>query len=84
MSVFPEEDMSCPSQTKTTKEEYPYDTDTLVQCSKCGRKQWLRFASGLKNGWSKCCGGLTMPIIKTKANIRKAVQEGKEETRKNK
>jgi hypothetical protein len=37
--------------------------DTVVCCSKCGRKEALTFENGLKNGWSKCCGGLTMPII---------------------
>jgi len=29
------------------------DYDTIVQCKKCGKKQYLRFANGLKNGWSK-------------------------------
>ena len=37
--------------------------DTVVRCPKCGRTQYLRFSNGLRNGWSKCCGGLTMPII---------------------
>lgn len=51
---------------------YPPDTDTLVRCPKCGRKQYLLFKNGLKNGWSKCCG-YTMPIVKTKANIEQVV-----------
>ena len=42
--------------------------DTVVQCKKCGRKQFLDFANGLKNGWSKCCG-YTMPILYCEANI---------------
>lgn len=46
---------------------------TVVQCKKCGRKQYLQFANGLKNGWSKCCG-YTMPIIKTTANIEEATK----------
>lgn len=48
--------------------------DTVVQCKKCGRKQFLDFVNGLKNGWSKCCGE-TMPILKTTANTDKAVKE---------
>jgi len=50
------------------------DYDTIVQCKKCGRKQYLRFANGLKNGWSKCCG-YTMSIIQCNANIEEAVKE---------
>lgn len=48
--------------------------DTIVQCKKCGRKQYLDFKYGLLNGWSECCDGLTMPILKTKANIDGAVK----------
>jgi len=48
--------------------------DTIVQCPKCKRTQYLEFANGLKNGWSKCCGGLTMPIIHQEADIDKAVK----------
>ncbi len=47
--------------------------DTTVQCHKCGKKQHLKFANGLKNGWSICCG-YTMTIIKTTANIEEAVK----------
>jgi len=47
--------------------------DTTVQCKKCGKKQHLNFANGLKNGWSKCCG-YTMPIIRCTANIEEAVK----------
>lgn len=48
--------------------------DTVVRCSKCGRTQYLRFANGLKNGWSEC-HGLTMPIVFHQADIEKAVLE---------
>lgn len=44
--------------------------DTVVQCKKCGRKQFLDFANGLKNGWSKCCGE-TMSILKTVADVER-------------
>lgn len=49
--------------------------DTIVRCPKCGRAQSLMFKNGLKNGWSKCCDGLTMPIIFTKADVYKATSE---------
>lgn len=49
------------------------DCDTVVQCKKCGRKQYLSFVNGLKNGWDKCCG-YTMSIIECKADIGKVVQ----------
>lgn len=54
--------------------------DCIVQCPKCGRTQYLEFKNGLKNGWSKCCGEFTMPIIWQDANIEKAVSNivGKE------
>ena len=48
--------------------------DTIVQCKKCGRKQYLQFVNGLKNGWSKCCG-YTMPIAFCDADIDGAVKE---------
>lgn len=48
-------------------------TDTIVECRKCGRKQHLDFKYGLTNGWSQCCGE-TMRIIKTDADIDKAVK----------
>ena len=48
--------------------------DTVVQCKKCGRKQYLDFINGLKNGWSQCCGQ-TMPILKTTANIPQVMKE---------
>ena len=50
-----------------------YGCDTVVQCKKCGRRQFLNFVDGLKNGWSECCGE-TMPIMQCKADIGKAVQ----------
>jgi len=50
-----------------------FGQDTVVECPKCGRRQYLKFANGLKNGWSKCCGGYTMPIIYCIANIGEAV-----------
>ena len=40
-----------------------FGDDTVVRCPKCGRTQTLKFENGLRNGWSKCCGGFTMPII---------------------
>ena len=49
------------------------DYDTIVQCKKCFKKQYLRFVNGLKNGWSQCCG-YTMPIIYCDADIDKAVE----------
>lgn len=48
--------------------------DTVVQCKKCGRKQYLMFTNGMKNGWSKCCGQ-TMPILKTTANVKEATKK---------
>ena len=57
---------------RSRAQEIPHGNDTTVQCKKCGRKQHLMFANGLKNGWSQCCG-YTMPIIQTTANIKKAV-----------
>jgi len=48
--------------------------DTIVQCKKCGRKQRLRFADGLKSGWGMCCG-YTMSIVYTEADIEEAVKE---------
>ena len=52
-----------------------FGDDTVVRCKKCGRTQYLKFKNGLINGWSKCCDGLTMPIIYHEANIDKAVEE---------
>ena len=62
---------------QATPEEYARKcretgSDTVVRCPKCGRTQYLQFANGLKNGWSSC-HGLTMPIVFTDANIKKAV-----------
>lgn len=48
--------------------------DTVVECKKCGKREYLDFANGLKNGWSECCGEV-MIIIKTTANIDKAVEK---------
>lgn len=56
------------------KEKLPHNNDTIVQCKKCGRKQYLKFVNGLKNGWSKCCG-YTMPIVFTNANMEEAVKQ---------
>jgi len=50
-----------------------FGDDTVVECEKCGRRQYLKFANGLKNGWSKCCG-YTMRIVYCKANIEEAVR----------
>ena len=49
--------------------------DTIVQCEYCGRTQYLKFVNGLRNGWSRCCHGLTMPIIYHEADVEKAVKE---------
>jgi len=49
------------------------DYDTVVECKKCGKRQYLFFVNGLKNGWDKCCG-YTMPIIYCIANIEEAVK----------
>jgi len=48
--------------------------DTIVECKKCGKRQYLMFANGLKNGWSKCCG-VTMSIVYCTADINKAVKK---------
>jgi hypothetical protein len=48
--------------------------DTVVRCPKCGRTQALLFKNGLKNGWSTCCGGLTMPIIYHQADVYDATK----------
>jgi len=58
---------------KLTTKDFAGNYDTIVQCSKCGKKQLLNFANGLKNGWSKCCG-YTMPIIFCEADIDAAVK----------
>lgn len=50
-------------------------TDTVVRCPKCGKTQKLLFKNGLKNGWSKCCGGYTMPIISLNTDVYKATLE---------
>ena len=50
-----------------------FGNDTVVQCKKCGRTQYLKFKNGLKYGWSKCCG-YTMPIVYCIANIEDAVK----------
>jgi hypothetical protein len=47
--------------------------DCIVQCPVCKRTQYLEFKNGLKNGWSTCCKGYTMPIIWQEANIEAAV-----------
>jgi len=57
-----------------------YGNDTIVQCPKCKRTQYLQFKNGLKNGWSKCCNGLTMPIIYQEANIDKTIKQIVSET----
>jgi len=49
--------------------------DTVVRCPKCGRTQALLFKNGLKNSWSKCCDGYTMPIILTLADVYKATSD---------
>lgn len=49
--------------------------DTVVGCKKCGRKQHLNFIWGLVNGWSKCCGGHTMPILKTTVDIKQVMND---------
>ena len=50
-----------------------FGNDTVCKCFKCGRIQYLNFADGLKNGWSKCCGGLTMTMVYMDTDIDKAV-----------
>ena len=64
---------------KATKQQIEmmrrYGNDTIVQCPKCKRTQYLQFKNGLKNGWNKCCNGLTMPIIYQEANIDKAIKQ---------
>ena len=70
------------TRTKPTKKEIEhfkevfarFGDDTVVRCEKCGRTQYLKFENGLMNGWSKCCNGMTMPIIYHQANINKAVE----------
>lgn len=54
--------------------KYSPDDDTIVECKTCGRRQHLQFVTGLKNGWSKCCGS-TMPIVYSDADIDLAVQK---------
>lgn len=49
--------------------------DTAVGCPKCGRIQYLYFKYGLKNGWSRCCDGKTMPIIMTIADVAKEADQ---------
>lgn len=64
---------------KTLKEKIKWARqhgyDCIVQCPKCGRTQYVEFRNGLRNGWSTCCGGLTMPIVWHNANIDKAIGE---------
>lgn len=52
-----------------------HGNDTVVRCPKCGRTQALLFKNGLKNGWSTCCGGFTMPIIYHQADIYEATRQ---------
>jgi hypothetical protein len=52
--------------------------DTVVRCPKCGRTQYLLFRNGLKNGWDKCCGNLTMPVIYI-SNMPKTVHDSMKE-----
>jgi hypothetical protein len=61
--------------TKEEKIEWAkqHEYDCIVQCPKCQRTQYLQFKNGLKNGWSSCCGGLTMPILWQEVDIEKAV-----------
>ena len=49
--------------------------DCITQCPKCGRTQCLMFSNGLRNGWSTCCGGYTMPIVWQETDIDKAVSD---------
>jgi hypothetical protein len=46
--------------------------DTLVQCSKCGRKVRVDFTESLSRGWPKCHGE-TMALINTAANVTASV-----------
>jgi len=50
-----------------------FGNDTAVRCFSCGRTQYLNFADGLRNGWSKCCGGYTMTVVYMNTDIDKAV-----------
>ena len=59
------------------------DYDTIVECPKCGKRQHLMFYYGLKNGWSKCCGDYTMPIVECKADIKEAIKRIVEEAKQN-
>lgn len=54
-----------------------HGNDTMVECSKCGRREFLMFANGLKNGWTKCCGyTMTIKVCPHSAKaINKAVAE---------
>ena len=40
-----------------------YGYDTIVKCPYCGKTEYLNFEQSLRNGWSKCCLGYTMPIV---------------------
>lgn len=63
-----------PKNKSLDPRKYSPDDDTIVQCRTCGRRQYLQFINGLKNGWGKCCGH-TMEIIVMDANIDDAVKK---------
>lgn len=50
-----------------------FGNDTVCKCFKCGRIQYLNFSDGLKNGWSRCCGGLAMTMVYMDTDIDKTV-----------
>ena len=48
--------------------------DSMVQCEKCGRQEFLNFSDGLRNGWGMCCGySMTLKIHPNMKAIEKAV-----------
>lgn len=50
--------------------------DSMVECEKCGKRSFLNFANGLRNGWGICCGyTMTLKIHPNGKVIEKAVTE---------
>lgn len=37
-------------------------SDSVVQCTGCGKKRKVNFTASMKKGWPKCCAG-TMRLI---------------------
>jgi hypothetical protein len=48
--------------------ELRHQSDTIIACTVCGRRQDVRFGGCLASGWPKCCD-YTMRLLRTEADI---------------